>query len=69
MTASARAFSLVKAFFGGDGDKTMLWMRTPNPLLGDRSPRDMIVNGRSDKLLKFVEQALAENGPPEGDPC
>jgi hypothetical protein len=63
MTDTDKAFALVKGFFGGDSEKALLWMRTSNPLLGGVTPREMIVAGRSAKLLKFVEEALSENKP------
>ena len=51
----------VAGFFGGDADKTALWFMTPNPLLGNMPPRDLIRFGRSKKLLSFILNALAEN--------
>jgi uncharacterized protein (DUF2384 family) len=49
--------ALVAAYFDGDIEKTALWFKTPNPLLGDISPRDMIRFGRYKRLLKFVTEA------------
>lgn len=46
--------SLVAEYFGGDPYKTGLWFKTPNPMLGDVTPRDMIRFGRYKKLLKFI---------------
>jgi hypothetical protein len=40
--------------------KTKLWLQTPNPMLGNASPRDMIRFGRYNKLLRFVTQAMEE---------
>lgn len=62
----SEAQTLVAKFFDGDGAKTLLWMTTKNPLLGNLSPREMIQMGREDKLLKFVKESLAENERPEG---
>jgi hypothetical protein len=56
----ALALNHVASFFN-DTEKTLLWFRTPNPLLGGCSPRDMIVCGRAHKLIEFIRQALAEN--------
>jgi uncharacterized protein (DUF2384 family) len=56
----AVALSLVAQFFG-DEKKTILWFKTPNPLLGDIAPRDMIRIGRFKKLLKFIQNALSQN--------
>ncbi|MEX0707795.1 MAG: hypothetical protein WD078_07485 [Woeseia sp.] len=53
----ANICALVAAYFDGDIEKTALWFKTPNPLLGDISPRDMIRFGRYKRLLKFVAEA------------
>ena len=55
----AITINLVAEFFK-DENKTMLWFRTPNPLLGEQTPRDMIRIGRSKKLIKFIRNALSE---------
>jgi len=52
---------LVAEFFDGDPRKTALWFRTPNPLLGDVSPRNMIRYGRYMRLHRFVLQAREDN--------
>ena len=57
----ANICNLVFDFFG-DPVKTKLWLQTPNPMLGDASPRDMIRFGRYNKLLRFVTQAMEEGG-------
>jgi uncharacterized protein (DUF2384 family) len=56
----AIALNLVAQFFR-DEQKTVLWFKTPNPLLGDIAPRDMIKIGRFKKLRQFILQALSEN--------
>ena len=56
----AVALNLVAQFFK-DEQKTVLWFKTPNPLLGDIAPRDMIRIGRFKKLRLFILQALSEN--------
>jgi hypothetical protein len=53
----ANICALVAAYFDGDIEKTALWFKTLNPLLGDISPRDMIRFGRYKRLLKFVTEA------------
>lgn len=53
--------NLVAEHFKGDAKKTALWFTTPNPLLGNISPRDMIRFGRYKRLFKFIFNALAEN--------
>lgn len=57
----ANLFNLVAQFFEGDAIKTAFWFKTPNPILGNISPRDMIRFGRYQKLLKFILSALSEN--------
>lgn len=52
--------NLVAEAFGGDADKTALWFRAKNPLLGDISPRDMVRLGRFDRLRKFIVSAMSE---------
>ena len=56
----AVALNLVAQFFR-DERKTVLWFKTPNPLLGDMTPRDMIRIGRFRKLHRFIQNALSEN--------
>jgi hypothetical protein len=57
----ANICNLVAEFFDGDAEKTALWFRTQNPVLGDLSPRDMIRFGRYKRLQKFVLSAREEN--------
>ena len=59
----AFAIHLVTHHFG-DVDKSMLWFRAPNPLLGGIPPRDMIRIGRFKKLLRFIHTAIEENRKP-----
>lgn len=59
----AVALNLVAQFFG-DPTKAILWFKTPNPMLGDVAPRDMIRVGRFKKLYKFILTALDENKRP-----
>lgn len=63
----ANVIELVAQFFDGDAAKTALWFKTPNPMLGNISPRDMIRYGRYDRLRRFVVEALDENAAePQG---
>lgn len=56
----AIALNLVAQFFR-DQARTILWFKTPNPLLGYAAPRDMIRVGRFKKLNRFILTALSEN--------
>lgn len=57
----ANIITLVAEYFEGDVRKTTLWFRTPNPMLGEISPRDMIRFGRYRRLSKYVQQARQAN--------
>jgi len=57
----ANICALVAEYFESDAAQTALWFRTPNPLLGEIAPRDMIRLGRYKKLLKFVLDAQEAN--------
>lgn len=56
----AIAINLVGSYFQSQ-QKTMIWFHTPNPLLGDLAPRDMIRLGRFQKLIKFIRTALDDS--------
>ncbi len=57
----ANIAELAAQFFAGDSIKTALWFKTPNPLLGQICPRDMVRYGRYDRLRQFVLEALRES--------
>lgn len=59
----AVALALVAQYFR-DEYKTVLWFKTPNPLLGNIAPREMIRVGRFRKLHRFIMNALLENELP-----
>jgi|SRR5450631_3678954 len=54
----ANTCALVAQFFDGDVAKTALWFKTKNPRFGDAAPREMIRDGRYEKVRKFVVEAL-----------
>jgi uncharacterized protein (DUF2384 family) len=57
-----RIHTIVWDFFGED-KKTDIWFETPNPLLGDISPAQMLMLGRGEKLLKIVQNWMEGNMP------
>jgi hypothetical protein len=59
----AIALNMVAQYFQ-DENKTVLWFKTSNPLLGNITPRDMIRVGRFRKLQRFIQNALDENERP-----
>lgn len=60
MTSTEAVRAILDAFFDGDTVKVGAWLETPNPNLGGVSPNEMIVNGRVDKLLKWMQSAVLE---------
>lgn len=43
-------------------EKVELWLKTPNPFLGNVSPINMVYIGRGYKVLKFIEDAIENQG-------
>ena len=56
-------FAKVFDHFEHDLEKTKLWFESPNPLLGNVSPNEMIKLGRVYKLAMFIDDSLAMNLP------
>ena len=54
------ALKVVDTFFNNES-KSIDWMYTRNPLLGDVTPVDMIKVGRFDKLMQFIYDRMGEN--------
>jgi len=65
MEQIANCCLLIANHFDGNAHKASLWFKTPNPMLGNVSPRDMIRYGRFSKLRRFVVGALSESRPGE----
>lgn len=57
----AITINLVAKIFEGDVNKTALWFKAKNPMLGDVSPRDMVRLGRFDRLRKVIVSAVTES--------
>jgi len=51
----------LKSFFEKEPHKIKLWMTTENPMLGGVKPIDLVIAGRSEKLLKFIENVVDGN--------
>lgn len=51
----------VAKVFDGDKAKTALWFQTPNPLLGEIAPVELIRMDKFDNLRKFIQSAVAPN--------
>ena len=59
----ALTINMFAKVFGGDMNKTVVWFRTRNPLLGDISPSDMIRQGRFERLRKLIINSAMDNSP------
>jgi hypothetical protein len=53
--------NMVAKVFDGDAEKTAVWFRARNPMLGDVAPRDMIRLGRFERLRKYIIGAMSKN--------
>ncbi len=63
MERVATICSLVAELFDNNISKTKLWLDTPNPTLGNISPKGMIRYGKYERVLKFVLLAKSETSP------
>lgn len=62
MEAKAREiFDRVSRLTGWREAKVRLFFQTPNPMLGNVSPEWMIMNGRAERLERFVSEAEADS--------
>lgn len=51
---------MVQAITGWPVMKAAVWFAEDNPLLGGVSPRHMVLQGRYENLLKFIEEQRDE---------
>ena len=59
----ANICEVVAENFNGDIEKTSLWCRIDNPMLGHVSPRDMLRFGRYKKLKRLIFDAIEGHLP------
>jgi hypothetical protein len=50
----AGAIEFVAEAFEGNLEKTKFWIKAPNPNFGGSSPRQLILHGRYQYVLKFI---------------
>lgn len=55
------AMMLIISEFDWSIDKADKWMSTPNPNLGEATPKHLILTGRGHKVLQFIRTAIEEN--------
>jgi len=53
----ATALELAAVALNGDRQKTLYWLKTPNPNFGGASPRALILKGRAHKVMQFIFSA------------
>ena len=58
-----RILIMIWQYFDYDTHKCNLWLKTKNPAIGGITPEEMIKNGRADKLLLFIKNAIDGNSP------
>lgn len=61
----ANICSIAAELFDNNIDKTLLWMNTQNPVLGDITPKLMIRAGKYQKLHKFLLEARKDRQAPD----
>jgi len=49
---------IIYIYFKGDRAKVDDWLRTPNAMLQNQPPIEMIRQGRPEKLLELVQHAI-----------
>lgn len=58
--------SKILAFFDGDIKKTRTWITIPNPAFGFIVPLRLMMMGKGNKVLQYIDAMAVENEPPEG---
>ena len=59
--AFKKVFKKILKFYNDDYEHVLIWFCTTHPGLGDPSPVEMIITGRSEKLFDFIQSSLEEN--------
>ena len=60
-TKARELFNLVTELTNWREEKVRLWFSLPNPLLGEVSPEWMLMHERSERLEKFIREAIDHN--------
>jgi len=53
-----QAYDTVKTYYFGDSDKAFMWFYTKNDNLDNNYPKDLLISGGVDKLLKYLEKNM-----------
>lgn len=54
---------LIKVHMKWTDKKAAEWMESPSQIFGLSAPVDLVMNGRSYKVLAFIEAAIVGDGP------
>lgn len=57
------AIALVMTIMRWERSKALLWMRTPNPLLGDTTADHLFEMDRGHKVMSFIKAQQEGSGP------
>lgn len=58
-----QAIDVLTEYFEGDTTKTAEWLTTPNALLADQTPIQLVKQGDIDRLKSFISNALNGDKP------
>lgn len=64
-----KAHHKVMKLMGWTAEKTWEWIGASNPAFGYASPVEMVISGKSEKLMSFIamaEEDMIQNHPTEG---
>ena len=57
------SFRMLVNYFDGNMEKAMEWCLTPNPILGDLRPHDLLRLGRIKQLNEFIKNQIEGDTP------
>jgi len=61
--------ALLLKFFYGDQHKVDMWWAKPNPMLGNISPKTMVLIGKLERLYGFIEENCSALETPVSTLC
>jgi len=53
-----QAYDTVKAYYFDDSDKAFMWFNTKNDNFDNCLPKELMISGGVDKLLKYIEKNM-----------
>lgn len=61
-----KSMDLLVQYFGDDWFKILAWLHSKSEMFGGTAPITLMLNGREDAVLRFIENAKDENGWDQG---